>query len=251
MNGSARGTALVVVLLAAPILVASSRRAARASRRAQVVWAGCLAYLAYNGVMFLFATPYNRLFPLYVGMLSLSIWALITLLTAVRPERLPVTRELRTVAAYMWVIVALNTAVWLKTIVPDLLDANPGSFTAGTGVATNPVFVQDLTLWLPAIALAGWLLWSGQRHGWLLAGAGLVYWQLEALSVAADQWWGHRADPSSDIVSTGAVPLFVAMFLIGLAPCWLLLRSLSGANGAGAEDHRPSPRDGSSVTVDS
>lgn len=31
--------------------------------RAVVIWIGALAYIAYNSVMFVFATPFNRLVP--------------------------------------------------------------------------------------------------------------------------------------------------------------------------------------------
>ena len=62
---------------------------ARGSVRAVIVWLGATAYLLYNSVMFLFATPFNRLFLLYVAMCALSIWTAITVLGAidVQPSR--------------------------------------------------------------------------------------------------------------------------------------------------------------------
>src|SRR5690348_9863942 len=52
MNGSARGTALVLLLLGIPVLVGAMVLAARGSLRARVVWLGTIGYFAYNGVMF-------------------------------------------------------------------------------------------------------------------------------------------------------------------------------------------------------
>lgn len=237
MNGSARGTALVALVLGVPTLVGSLVMRSRGSERAVVFLVGSLAYFAYNGVMFLLATPYNRLFPLYVVMLAVALWALIALLTEVSSPALPPDRGLRAVAAYMGLIVVLNTFAWLATIVPDLLDDSPGTFLEGMGVATNPVFVQDLTFWLPAMGLAAWLLWSGAGNGWLLAGGALIYWQIEGIGVAVDQWWGHHADPASDVVNVAAVPMFLVLFVVGLLPCWALLHRGPGPSGLSTRDH--------------
>src|SRR5205085_4971259 len=88
MNGSARGTALVVLLVAVPVLSLSMAAAARGSARAPVVWLGGLAYTLYNAVLFLFFTPFNRLFLLYVAMLSLSLWSAIALGRRLDPHAL-------------------------------------------------------------------------------------------------------------------------------------------------------------------
>ena len=80
MNGSARGTALVMLVIAVPVVTAGCWWATtRRSVRGVVVWSGGLAYLLYNAVLFLLATPFNTLFLLYVAMLSLAIWSVLAL----------------------------------------------------------------------------------------------------------------------------------------------------------------------------
>ena len=231
MNGSARGTALVVLVVAVPTLAASMGPAARGSVRAQILSLGALAYLTYNAVMFVFGTPFNQLFLLYVAMLSLSVAALIVGVSAARASRMVVDRlPARPIAIYIWVVVLLNALAWLRTIVPALLDERPTAFLDGTGLATNPVFVQDLAFWLPGMALVGFWLWRQRPGGALLAGAGLVFWVIEALGVAVDQWFGAKADPSSGIASASAVPVFAALALVGLVPAWLVLRAIGRAS---------------------
>jgi len=80
MNGSARGTALVVLLAGVPALACSMLLAARGSAAAVITWLGSAGFLLYNSLMFAFATPANRLFPLYLAMLALSAWTIGTLL---------------------------------------------------------------------------------------------------------------------------------------------------------------------------
>jgi len=75
MNGSARGTALVVLVAGVPVLAGSMLLAAKGSAAAVLTWLGAVAFLGYNALMFLFATPANRLFPLYLAMLALVAWS--------------------------------------------------------------------------------------------------------------------------------------------------------------------------------
>ena len=80
MNGSARGTALVVLVIGVPVLACSLVLARRGSTIAVVTWLAAVGFLLYNALMFVFATPVNRLFLLYLAMLSLAAWSAGTLL---------------------------------------------------------------------------------------------------------------------------------------------------------------------------
>jgi hypothetical protein len=80
MNRSARGTALVVLLAGVPALACSMLLAARGSAAAVITWLGAAGFLLYNSLMFVFATPANRLFPLYLAMLALAAWSIGTVL---------------------------------------------------------------------------------------------------------------------------------------------------------------------------
>lgn len=235
MNGSARGTALVVLVVAVPTLLLSLRPAEGGSLVATACWLGALGYLAYNAVMFVFATPYNRLFLLYVAMLSLSVWSLLLLAWRVLPSGPAATvRWGRAAAIYLWLVAALNALAWLSTIVPSIVADRPSAVTDGMGVATNPVFVQDLAIWLPAAVVVALGLWRRRPWGALLAGAVLVLWFLESVGIAVDQWFGSTADPSSTVASLTMVPVFTGLAVVGLVPLLVILRSLR------AQDLRPS-----------
>ena len=80
MNGSARGAALVVLVVGVPVLACSLVLARRGSAIAVVTWLAAVGFLLYNALMFVFATPVNRLFLLYLVMLSLAAWSAGTLL---------------------------------------------------------------------------------------------------------------------------------------------------------------------------
>lgn len=230
LSGSARGTALVVLVLAVPALFLAMGPTSRGSRPALVIWTGTLAYLAYNAGLFLYGTPFNRLFLLYVAMLALAVAALLTVVVQALPQAIHADRPLaRPIAVYIWVVVGLNALVWLWTVVPALLSPRPADVLNGSGLATNPVYVQDLALHLPAMAVFGYWLWHRRPRGALLAGAGLVFWVIQSVTVSIGQELGFLADPRSPLSSSTAVPVFAVVALVNLVPAVLLLRNLHQA----------------------
>ena len=237
MNGSARGTALIIILIDVPVLACSLLLASRGSARAILPWLGATAVLLYNALMFLFATPVNQLFPLYLAMLSLSAWSIAAIVTQTDAralaQRFSTRAPVRAVAVYVWIIVALNAIAWLSRIAPGLGSPGAPAYLRGTGLTTNVVFVQDLALWLPLMAVAAAWLWRRRPHGYLVAGAGLVMWVIESTCVAVDQWYGHAASPASTVTSIALVPVFAALALIGIVPICYLLRGFGAGPTAG------------------
>lgn len=232
MNGSAMGTALVVLVIAVPLLAITTRRAGAGSLRALVVATGITAYLLYNAVMFAFGTPFNEAFLLYVAMLGLALWTLAAMSLAVWARTGHLAADVpRWVTAYIWVVVALNAAAWLARVLPATFDDDPTAWLAGTGLTTNPVIVQDLAFWLPVMAWLGWGAWKSHPPAVALATAGLVFWVVESLGVAVDQWWGHQADPASSWASANAVVMFAVMALVGLLPTLRLLHAIPTRDG--------------------
>lgn len=218
-NGNARGTSLVMLVVATPLLVASATVARREAPRATLILLGVIAYFAYNDVLLLFATPFNRLF-----LFNTTAFAF-TIFTAIEALRTLDLRALaghfphvpaRAIAVYAGLIVGLNTLGWLGGVVPAISGPQPAAFLADLGVATNPIYVEDLSFWLPGAAIAAWLLWRRQPAGVVLIGAWLVYGLVESIGVATDQWFGMQADPTVD--ATAAIALFVVLGVMGLVP---------------------------------
>lgn len=226
------------------MLVVSMVLAWAGSARAVLCWLGAAAYVLYDSVLFLFLTPFNRLFLLDVAMLALAAWSVGTVLwqadVAGLGRRFTDTAPVRGVAVYVWVIVTANAVAWLSKIVPALISGGPAAFLRGSGLPTNPVYIQDLALWLPLIAVAAAWLWQRRPWGYLVIGATLVMLVLESTAIAVDQWFGHVADPASSQASVAFIPVFGALALIGLIPAYYLFRSLQDrAPGHGNRRSRP------------
>ena len=227
MQGSARGTSLVLLALALPVLLVSVRLARRGSAAALLVWAGALTYAVYNAVLLLFLTPFNAAFLTYVALLGCALWAGGFLLAAPEVWRagraVALDAPVRGIATYVWVVAALNALAWLARIVPSL-GQHPAPMLEGTGVETNAIYVQDLAIWLPLAAVAALWLRRREPRGAVVSAAVLGLWVIESVSIAVDQWLGVQADPDAAVVSLAVVPPFLVLAVVGLVPLWLLLR---------------------------
>jgi len=230
MNGSARGTAIVMLGAGLPLLIVSMYVASRGSIRARVVWLGAVAYFLYNSVMFILGTPFNQLYLVYEAMLGLSIWSTVFVVRTIDlgsfRQRFSAAFPARAIALYLLAIVALNTLVWLRGAIPGVLSSSPPAILDGTGLVTVPTYDQDFAFWLPLAAIAAIWMWRGQVWGHLIVGAMLVYWIVEGVGVAVDQWMGSAADPTSTVASAAISPVFLAIAVIGLVPLFFYMRNL-------------------------
>lgn len=229
-NGNMRGTAVVVLVVGVPVLALAMIGASRGSPRAFVVWLGTLGYLLYQAVLFCFATPYNNFFLIYVAYLSLAVWSIVLLLRGTDLDafgaRVSPRMPIRYVAGFALVVVVLNAAAWLAGIVPTVFSAHPGEFLTETGLLTNPVYIQDLAIWLPLLATSAVAAWRHQVWAQLITAAMLNLFVLECISISVDQWFGSHADPSSSASSMTMVPIFAAVSLVTAVPLVAFLRNL-------------------------
>jgi hypothetical protein len=223
--GNARGTALVILAVALPALLAGMIFTRRGALWGQVLWLGALAYLTYNAVFFAYAVHFNRLFLLSAAMLALGVWSIVTLLGEIHPEtfraRLTGRLPVRAIAGYLLVTTALFALLWLKDILPAIAAGTAPDGLKRTGMVTNAIQMTDLAFGFPLTALSAIWLWQRRAWGYVLAGAFLVYGLLESISVATDQVFGHLSDPKA---SLSAVPIFIVLLLIGLVPATIYFR---------------------------
>ncbi|MEO5653459.1 MAG: hypothetical protein ABIN79_00480 [Marmoricola sp.] len=123
-------------------------------------------------------------------------------------------------------VVVLNAAAWLAGIMPTVLSDSPGEFLVETGLLTNPVYIQDLAIWLPLLATSAVAASRHQVWGKLITAAMLTLFVLESMSISVDQWFGSHTDPSSSASSMTMVPVFAAVSLVTLIPLVAFLRAL-------------------------
>jgi len=225
----ARGVNLVDLVVALPTLVIALFLTGRGSWRARIVWVGVLGYVLYDEAIFAFDIRFNSLFLIYVALLSLATFSLITSLTHldVAALRLRVSSRVpaRGVAIYLLIVAALFFLTWMKDIVPAVLGGTVPSTIREAGVPSNPVYVLDLGFLIPLYVLSA--IWILARRGWgyVLAGALLVLNALLGLSIASSALFQHAVDGSVSLV---VVPMFGVIALVSIGLGVLYLRGLPG-----------------------
>lgn len=229
--GNMRGTALAVLVIAVPLLGLAMALAARGSQRALYLWAGALAYLAYNAVLFCFGSHFSSFFLLLTTMLALSFWALLSLLTSLDLQRLRAASSgvpVRLVAGYLLVLAVAFATLWLRDIVPGIVhNVAPASYE-GTGLVVSPIHVLDFAFTFPVTIVGALWLLHRRAWGYLLTGLMIVMMTVETAGIALDQLFGHRHDPGQ---SLAAVPIMIALTAVGLVFCVVFLRGVRRGEG--------------------
>jgi hypothetical protein len=175
-----RGTDAVVLALGVPLLLAATVRYRRGSSRAGLLLLGTLVFFLYvYGSAALGTVAYNRLFPVYVALLSASLFAVAGVVAAVDRPALAarIAAAPRRGPAVFLVLSGLVTlVVWG---VPVVAAAVRGTATDRLdNYATDVTYALDLGLIAPAALLAGVLILRRHVAGYLLAMSLLV---LEAM----------------------------------------------------------------------
>jgi hypothetical protein len=228
MVGSMRGTALVVLLLAMPILMLAMAAARGGSLLGLVGWIGSIAFVTYQGWMFLFAVPFNGLFLVYVAGFAFGLWGLVALLLRVPfgayATSFSAALPSRLLGGWMIASCVAFYALWLKNIVPASFDSEIPSFLAGTGMVTATNYVLDMAIFLPFTIIVAAALWRRTPWGLVVGGAMLLMLTLESIAIAVDQWFGAAADPASPVASATITPVFLVVAAISAAALGLWLR---------------------------
>jgi hypothetical protein len=219
-----RGGDLVTLVVAAPTLVAALLLARRGSRRAQLVWAGTLAYAVYTYAFLVFGAAFNDVFLLHVALFCLSLFALALLLANLDVPALAASLGRRTparwIGAFLLAVAAGLGGMWTFSSLRFALTGRlPDEIMPASGV--HLVYTLDLALVVPSLALAGVLLWRRTAWGYVLGAVLSVYgltYQLNFMAASVFQANAHVAGASA--FDPLELPL-VAGFLISAA---LLLR---------------------------
>jgi hypothetical protein len=138
----------VVVAVGLVVLVAGITRG---NARWWLLWLGALGYLAYGYAIFIFEAVLNPLYPAYLAIFSLSLWAIIAFFARLQPDALFATNPpRRSTAAIFFVLAAMFLVLWSAILLPAMQSGKRPD-----GLTIN---ILDLTIVLPLLVLVGVLL---------------------------------------------------------------------------------------------
>src|SRR6476661_1972778 len=218
-----RGNDLVSLALAVPLVLGSLVLARRGSVKAHVVWLGTLAYTLYNYLFYLFGAAFNDLFLVYVGLVALSVWALVLGLISTNPGRvrdeLAPDRPSRWVAGNMLLIALFLGIAWIAQSLTYVANGKLPQNIVDSGIHTSIVFALDLSFIVPAMVVGAWIYWS--RNVWGATLAGILVVKAAAYTIALISMSFFAAESDIDGAWT-FIPVWLAMSIVSLISCRLL-----------------------------
>lgn len=209
-----RGTDAVVLGAGLPLLLLAFRLYRRGSLRGGLVLTGALSFFLYYGASLAFSVAFNRLFPVYVALLSVSFFAFISALTALDAAslaaRLSARLPRRGLAAFLIVAGLGVFSIWASELIGPVLDGRtPANLGADTSLFTHAF---DIAIIAPVVVLTGLAVLRREPLGYLLAAPLLVLCTLIGLVVIAQT-----------VAQTLAGITFPIGVYIGMIGSWIIL----------------------------
>ena len=218
-----RGGDLTTLAVAVPLLIGSLVFARRGSQAAQAVWLGVLAYSVYNYAYFAFGAEFNDIFVLHIALFSLSIITLVLAVANVDVDAIAArfrgVRRTRWIGGFLAVVGAVLGGLWVFLAIRFAIT---GELLADIPVdGIHLVFAIDTSLLVPALVMAGVLLWRRTTGGLVFGPTMLVMGAIYQVNLLVAGLFQANADvagvkafpPEGILLATGFAAATAAMFL--------------------------------------
>ena len=182
------GQDLVDLLVAVPLLLISFYNAAKGRRVFTLIYGGVLFYILYSFIIYCFGIHFNRFFLLYCLTLSLSLYSFILLFSDLKARQVEAWFEeapVKPVSVYLFLVALIFYVLWLKSIIPALIQNEVPKDVSDYNLLVNPVHVIDLVFALPGLIIGAVYIRKKQALGYLIASFALVFMVLLTLALAA------------------------------------------------------------------
>ena len=219
-----RGADLVTLVVAVPALFASLVAAGRGSKRAVIVWLGVLGYMLYTYIGATFAFNFNYFYLIYVALLSLSVFAIVTTLANVDvaefKKRFDTATPRGPIAAFMVLLSIMLFFAYLGQMMPFFTEGTMPDAIVQSGGPTFFVWALDLGFIVPMMIVGSIGLMRRTAVGYLLTGCMLIKAATMGLSLLGMTLFSVLAGTPLDVFFT-AIWVFVAVGGLGLS-FWFL-----------------------------
>jgi hypothetical protein len=217
VSSQLRGQDFVSLVFALPLLLLSVRLARRGSVGGQLAWLGTLGYVTYS-YFYIFGIAWNRLFIVYLTLLTLSAFTLVRALIAIDAgaiaSRFGSRTPVKAVSRYLMVFAVGMSVLWgVQAVAATLTGGIPQSVT-DSGHPTGVVFVLDLGLVVPLFFIGSRMLHRREPWGFVAAGILLVKGVAEGLALLGMALFMYLDDyPDMDVA---LVPLWALVTIASL-----------------------------------
>ena len=213
-----RASDILLLVLDLPLLALTLYYSQKGSWKAQLWLSGTIAYFLYLFASLALGTAYNQFFLLYIGALSTSLFAFITIFTSFQlPDRV-VKMPKKSVSGFMIVAGVITLLVWCEPLITALFtDQAPLRMDSYTTMVT---YVLDLAVITPATFICAWNIIKNNMLGYKLAIVLLIIIILLVPQIVLSTYFQYTGGVS---FSMGEMIGPVSGFLVlGMAALWLM-----------------------------
>ena len=227
MAAQGAGQDAVNLFIVIPLLILSLIFVNRNSKTACLIYTGIILYLLYSFVIYAFGVHFNRLFLFYCAILGLSLYAFV--LSLIRLNGMDVQNwfkdslPVRSISIFMLIVAVMFYALWLKSVLPAILNNTVPAEVADYKLLVNPVHVLDLSIVLPGLIITAVLLWKKQKSGLILAPTVLVFVLILAVALIGMVMMLDIKDITDD---TSIAWIFAVLAVISAVFLFVFLRNL-------------------------
>lgn len=216
---------LVTLVLGLPLLAVSAWLTFRGSLRGRFLLTGTLGFFLYTYMSMSFNTAFNALFPVYITLFSLSLFAFILAMMSFELSTLPQyfsdSLPRRGIAGLLYAAGVFLLLAWLGgRIIPTLVNHQ---IPALENTTTMVIQAMDLGLIVPLAFLSATLLLRRSAWGYLLASVSVMKFLTMGVAVSA---MGINMILVGTPDSLVLVIIFIVISLINLVMAALLLKSI-------------------------
>jgi len=216
------GQDLVNLFLIVPLLFVALLFIKKDIRAAFLIHGGTLFYILYSFFIYTMGVHFNYLFLLYCITLGLSLYAFIITIYVLSGanvlewfnEKIPV----RTTGVFLIVIAVMFYLLWLKEVLPAVLNNSVPKSVSDYKLLVNPVHVLDISIVLPGLLISAILLFKRSKFGYIFSVIALEFIVLLAIALIAMvimlQVRGISDD--SSVAGIFAVLAVIGLVLLGL-----------------------------------
>jgi len=223
-----RGTDVVTLICAIPLLAYATLRYWRGSVRGSLLLLGTLVYFLYVYGSYALGIAFNPLFLVYIALFSASLFAFVLLFASIDRQRLTdhLAPDLprRGVAIFMFFSGLATLAIWLQPLLNELTQNQLPAFVGS--YSTKITDVLDLGIITPATFIAGTLIWRRDGLGYLV-GFSLLVLEIMLTPMIVAQTVSQLLAGITFTLAEMIGPMigFATLGLFALWVLWILLRN--------------------------
>lgn len=227
MGAQGIGQDLVDLFIVVPLLLISLFFARNNNRIWILILAGTLFYIMYSFIIYAFGVYFNQLFLLYCTTLGLSLFAFWVLIVKLNQQDITLwfyeSRITKLIATYFIIVAAMFYLLWLKDVIPAIINNTVPATVSDYNLLVNPVHVIDIAFALPGLIVVAILLFKRQNFGYIFAPVGLVFIIILTIALAGMVIMLNAKNISDD---TSLVGIFLILSAISIVLLVMFLRTM-------------------------